>query len=55
MNVEVYIASGILEAYVQGQLSADEQAEVEKNIMSSEGDKYTILLSGIDCPELTQA
>jgi endonuclease YncB( thermonuclease family) len=23
--------------------------------MSSEGDKYTILLSGIDCPELTQA
>jgi micrococcal nuclease len=23
--------------------------------MSSEGDRYTILLSGIDCPELTQA
>jgi micrococcal nuclease len=23
--------------------------------MSSEGDKYTILLSGIDCPELTQS
>jgi len=32
VNVEAYIASGILEAYVQGQLSAEEQADVEKNI-----------------------
>lgn len=32
MNVEAYIASGILEAYVQGELSAEERAEVEKNL-----------------------
>ena len=30
MNVEAYIASGILEAYAQGQLSSAERAEVEK-------------------------
>ena len=33
MNVEAYIASGILEAYVQGQLSPEERADVEKNIV----------------------
>lgn len=32
MNVEAYIASGILEAYVQGELSAEERMEVEKNL-----------------------
>ena len=34
MNVEAYIASGILEAYAQGQLSPAERAEVEKNILA---------------------
>jgi anti-sigma-K factor RskA len=33
VNVEAYIASGILEAYVHGQLSAEERAEVEKNLV----------------------
>ena len=33
MNVEAYIASGILEAYVQGQLSPEERAEVESNLV----------------------
>jgi anti-sigma-K factor RskA len=32
VNVEAYIASGILEAYAQGQLSAEERAAVEKNV-----------------------
>lgn len=32
MNVEAYIASGILEAYAQGELSAAERAEVESNL-----------------------
>ncbi|MEJ1241260.1 anti-sigma factor [Chryseolinea sp. T2] len=33
MNIEAYIASGVLEAYVQGQLSAAEIAEVEQNLV----------------------
>ena len=32
MNIEHYISTGILEAYVLGELSADERAEVEKNM-----------------------
>ncbi len=32
MNVEEYISSGILEAYVQGELSEQERAEVERNL-----------------------
>ena len=32
MNIEEYISSGILEAYALGELSANEKAEVEKNL-----------------------
>lgn len=32
MNVEAYISSGILEAYALGELSAQERAEVERNL-----------------------
>jgi len=32
LNIEEYISTGILEAYVLGDLSADEQREVEKNL-----------------------
>lgn len=32
MNIEEYIASGILEAYTLGELSASERLEVEKNL-----------------------
>lgn len=35
MNIEDYISTGILEAYVVGELSDAERAEVEKNISSS--------------------
>ena len=49
MNVEAYIASGILEAYVQGQLSADERAEVERNIV-----RYPELRRELESIEETQ-
>lgn len=49
MNVEAYIASGILEAYVQGQLSAEERAEVEQNIA-----RYPQLKSELEAIEETQ-
>ena len=32
MNVEAYISSGILEAYVLGELAEQERLEVEKNL-----------------------
>ncbi|MFZ6011841.1 MAG: anti-sigma factor [Bacteroidota bacterium] len=32
MNIQEYISSGILEAYVMGELGAQERAEVEKNL-----------------------
>lgn len=32
MNVEAYIASGVLEAYAQGQLSVEERVDVERNL-----------------------
>ena len=32
MNIQEYIASGILETYFLGELSSAEQAEVEKNV-----------------------
>jgi anti-sigma-K factor RskA len=33
LNIKEYISSGILEAYALGELSADEMAEVEKNVL----------------------
>ena len=49
MNIEAYIASGILEAYVQGELSAEERAEVEQNIA-----RYPQLRSELKIIEDTQ-
>ncbi|MGC3947923.1 MAG: anti-sigma factor [Chryseolinea sp.] len=49
MNIEAYIASGILEAYVQGELSASERAEVERNIA-----QYPRLRSELTMIEETQ-
>lgn len=42
MNIKEYISSGILEAYVLGELDADESANVEKNLMLYPELKYEV-------------
>jgi len=49
VNVEEYISSGILEAYVQGELSEQERAEVETNLS-----KYPQLRKELDAIEAIQ-
>jgi len=48
LNIQEYIASGVLEAYVTGSLSAEEQAEVERNL-----EQYPELREELDSIELT--
>lgn len=43
MNIQEYISTGILEAYVLGELSAYEKAEVEKNLMQYPALKQELL------------
>ncbi len=48
MNIEEYISSGILEAYALGELTAAEQAEVEKNLSA-----YPVLRAELEKVEST--